>query len=413
MGSSDSSSINYDAFTPEDLILLSNRKLVEITKNFYTDLKRLMVENDIFEHFLTDHNVYNPESFTRLTLNPQNEVADTKSIKSMRLSHKQILLSDDTLINNKSEECLHLGMRINFDEKLELASAEMQNTRKEMKRFMFNMKKQIGDESVHLEGDKLDYDDIEKTRNQFECFITAAIQLEINQKLPAEKFVKFMRDWHKSGHDLLEKLRIKVNNQKIQLRKLREQRDIKEPLHSMVNEVDIFVLNLRLDGIKNDLKLKNSLFLQSKTMLNKASHDIIQMKKTIGDQQQECVNLSEETAATQLCFENYMDAEKKLCLEIANMRKQQQLIKDRVKHYQCPSINDYLMSKHELRRLKHQLKQLKEKFKTQKEALKSYKIIMKQLERRKCDAMLEWNWMNLSSSNISVCSTKMILPVHK
>ncbi|GJQ76569.1 putative cilium assembly protein [Trypoxylus dichotomus] len=201
--------------------------------------------------------------------------------------------------------------------------------------------------------------DIRMSLETFERVIVKGAVSKVTQKIPAEKFVRYMQDWLKSAQYLLEKLRLRSLAFKTQLKKLKSSILHKQDLCRHVDIADFNVMQIEKEHLIEKLKQKNQNLIELKQMTTKGN-SLLLVNKEILKKQCEALNMIKEmTDSAKKKVQVLMQEAAVTEQEVKRLRVKYKRLRTLANSYNTPSTIEYIKKKAELRELLKELKAIR------------------------------------------------------
>ncbi|KAF2879559.1 hypothetical protein ILUMI_26608 [Ignelater luminosus] len=198
--------------------------------------------------------------------------------------------------------------------------------------------------------------EVTEARDIFEQKIVIEGVDSLTQRIPAEKFLRYMEEWLRSAESTIEKMRLRTSTLKSMFTKLSNQLIQKEELGEAIDAVDFDQLRIENQHLAEKIEQKNTHLLELKRMngtanlvlstnkkyLQKQVQDLSTVKNNIKFQEQKIIELDKES----------YDVEK----EVAKVKQKYEEIVDLRENYKVPDTLEYIRTKAELEDLKKSVK---------------------------------------------------------
>ncbi|KRT82945.1 hypothetical protein AMK59_3830, partial [Oryctes borbonicus] len=195
----------------------------------------------------------------------------------------------------------------------------------------------------------------------FERVIVTEGVCKETQKIPAEKFIRFLQDWLRNAQILLEKLRLRTISFKIQLRRLKALLVHKQDLSTNVDVADFDVMQIEKARLKDELKQRNEHLIDLKQMTTKGN-TLLLVNKEILKKQCETLDATKQMADSAATKVQILMQEAEVTeQEVKRLRVKYRRLRKLADIYKVPSTLEYIRKKAELRELFRELKAMQRK----------------------------------------------------
>lgn len=327
---------------------LTDQQVIDLVQELETENRHLQVENVLFESFLHE----NDESL----LDGLDEIMefllgrDWVSSSTDQLKYK---LDSYTSITSIAEG---KGPKINLAQKTDMLMRAMEDTQSKLETFLKkshvtrrNLKSELQEFSIReLE--------IKEATDIFEYNVVVQGVDKLTQRIPAEKFIRYMDEWLRSAQFQIEKLRLRIATLKGQYNKVSHQLIQRQELGENVHAVDFDQLEIENKHFKDKIEQKNTHLIELKKMNGGANLVLSTHKKTLQKLQEDCTRLKEEIEAKnkEITFTEKVceQADDELKTEIEKYENCKKL-KSR---YVVPDVMEYVKLKVRLEELRKNIK---------------------------------------------------------
>ncbi|KAI4454933.1 hypothetical protein MML48_9g00011200 [Holotrichia oblita] len=238
---------------------LTNTELVRTVQDLQANVKRMDLENQIFENFLVANEpsliammgqtleavkklntqyAYKPQLSTVAPPGSPGSVSRTSALSGYDDNRSMNL--ESSVSKSKSDR----GPRINFSQKTDFVMREIEEMQTSLMKFIGISHRKKSNLKAEIEESYIRAQEVDDSRNDFEQTIIIGAVEKLTQKIPAEKFVRYMQEWLKTAQIMLEKLRLRTSSLRTQQSKLKNQLVQKEELGECVHEVDFEKLKI-------------------------------------------------------------------------------------------------------------------------------------------------------------------------
>lgn len=348
---------------------LPDNLLIKTVKDLETEIINLETENQVFENFLSKNE---PALLTGMTqilelankiqqtqsrpsqimLNGERRETTTDSIRATSSRHTDSMMRFATTTTSTGDK----GPRINLSQRTDLALKELENIQSALAEFLKQSHRTKCNLKAKLEELNIQQTEVKDARNIFEQSVVVEGVDPLTQRIPAEKFIRYMEEWLRSAESTIEKMRLKTCTLKAMYNKLSHQLVQKEELGETIDAVDFEQLRIRNNHLAKTIEEKNAHLLELKRMngmsnlvlstnkkyLQKQMAGMKNMKQSINTKKERIVNLHSE----------YKEVESQVVKEKEKYQKVQHL----TQNYTVPDTMDYLKTNIKLLDLRKQMK---------------------------------------------------------
>lgn len=327
---------------------LTDQQVIDLVQELETENRHLQVENVLFESFLHE----NDESL----LDGLDEIVEFllgRDWVSSSTDQLKFKLDSYTSITSIAEG---KGPKINLAQKTDMLMRAMEDTQSKLETFLKkshvtrrNLKSELQEFSIReLE--------IKEATDIFEYNVVVQGVDKLTQRIPAEKFIRYMDEWLRSAQFQIEKLRLRIATLKGQYNKVSHQLIQRQELGENVHAVDFDQLEIENKHFKDKIEQKNTHLIELKKMNGGANLVLSTHKKTLQKLQEDCTRLKEEIEAKnkEITFTEKVceQADDELKTEIEKYENCKKL-KSR---YVVPDVMEYVKLKVRLEELRKNIK---------------------------------------------------------
>ncbi|XP_023029673.1 cilia- and flagella-associated protein 263 [Leptinotarsa decemlineata] len=358
---------------------LSDQQLIDLISEMETEKRHLVLENMIFYDFLKNNDPLAMEGLESLfkyalgiSENPNIAIFATDMMSASvslgvpSVTRRSTKLDSYTSISSLIEG---KGPKINLSQKNDMvlkATEEIQSSLEHYVKKSHRLKRNL---KAELEEFSIREIDITEARNIFEFNIVTQAVDPLTQRIPAEKFVKYMEDWLKSATLNIEKLRLRTASLKGQLKKVSGVLIQRQELRENVHAVDFDQLEIENKHFLEKIEQKQLHLIELKKMNGGANLVLSKHKKYLQNQQEDYNKLKETVAEKEketLALEDELD---KTDDELNKVVEKYEYYRDMRNNYRVPDVMSYVNLKNELYELKKNMKILLRRKKIQDIAL--------------------------------------------
>ncbi|KAK9717779.1 protein of unknown function (DUF4201) [Popillia japonica] len=367
---------------------LSNTELIRLVQDLQVSSKRMDLENQIFENFLIanepgliammGHTLEAVKKLnTQYSYKPQlppltgGSPTSISRVSTLSVTDENLNI-DSSVAKSKSDR----GPRINFSQKTDFVLREIEEMQTSLMKFIGISHRKKSNLQAEIEESNIRAQEVDDSRNDFEQTIVIEAVEKLTQKIPAEKFVRYMQEWLKTAQIMVEKLRLRTSSLRTQQAKLKNLLVQKEELGECVHEVDFEKLKIENKNFQLSIEQKNSHLLELKRINGNANLMLTNHKKILQKQDEALRNLKKTVKATQKRIieleEENNQTENELTFEKAKFKQ----LKKKARLYRVPDVMELIRKKAELDELNKTLKTWRRKSNIQKIALSTYTKMM-------------------------------------
>ncbi|KAF7265289.1 hypothetical protein GWI33_021281 [Rhynchophorus ferrugineus] len=403
-------SIKYDITedeTPLDLHPLdelTDQQVIDIVAETELENKHLELENMLFENFLQENDPTLLEGFDDL-LNYFRKKSSTTAIdvqETAPFDKQKLRLDSYTSITSIAEG---KGPKINLSQKTDMVMRAMEENQSNLETFLKkshatkrNLKSEI-DEFAIREAE------IKEAIDIFEHNVVIQGVDKLTQRIPAEKFVRYMEEWLKSAQLQIEKLRLRLATLKVQYKKVSQQLIQRQELGENVHAVDFDQLQIENKHFLEKIEQKNVHLIELKKMNGGANLILSIHKKYLQKQQEDCNKLKAEIEEKNQLVERTEAEYDATELELDQVRRKYDQCKNLKKTYTVPEVYDYVKLKAKMFELSKNLKIWHRRKKIQDIALTA---CVREMKRLTGTEEIDPSWFD-DSPSISVSSNDILL----
>ncbi|CAH0599928.1 unnamed protein product [Chrysodeixis includens] len=382
-----------------ELDVIKDEELVALVNKLKSEVRLMKVENEILENTIKRldpslmHGVYqaleyatrmNIASYLRAGSFVKTHSSKVALIESLLASPSRTITSPSRLTaspsrasTRKIESSAKLGgsvlfgagPRINILEKSELVSTEMELLMSNLEKSRRKATQQHALLKAQLEEVGTRVTDIENSTKSFKQEVIVEGWDKIAQRIPAEIWIKFLRDSMKLSDSQVGKLRLRTSTLNTQYSKLKGQIKVKAELSESLRPVDFEKLMIENSEALKSIDQKLSQLTELKQMTGEANLNLTVHKKammeqnwylnevlrTTQDRKNQTVGLNRERGLIKVQADL-------LAQKLNEVRKVRQ-------RYKVPDVMDYVKVKSDVTDLKHGIKLLENRVHIQQIAL--------------------------------------------
>ncbi|XP_028130663.2 coiled-coil domain-containing protein 113 [Diabrotica virgifera virgifera] len=350
---------------------LTYQQLVDLVNNMEDENRHLQLENAVFMDFLKN---YSPSALDGLDtmINYALSLATkqtTLAMKSSSLmsatsrsstvgslggsSRKSMIMGSLPSINNLMEG---RGPKINISTRTDMIVKAIEETQQSLDHFVkksLRLKRNIMSD---LQEFKMRETDIIDTRNVFEHLVVTQGLDKLTQRIPAEKWIRFMDDWLKNAALAMEKLRLRTASLKLQYRKVSATLIQRQELGENVHAVDFDQLEIENKHLLQKIDQKQIHLLELKRMNGGANLILSKHKKYLLKQQVDYNKIQVGITEKEQQIHELDEEHDKVEEERDKAKEKYENFKVFKSTYRVPDVMDYVVLKKELDELRKNIK---------------------------------------------------------
>lgn len=338
---------------------LTDQQVIDLVQELETENRHLQVENILFESFLHENDESLLDGIDEIMeFLLSSDLASTSSTDQVNVQSKstdklKFKLDSYTSITSIAEG---KGPKINLAQKTDMVMRAMEDTQSKLETFLKkshvtrrNLKSELQEFSIREA-------EIKEATDIFEYNVVVQGVDKLTQRIPAEKFIRYMDEWLRSAQFQIEKLRLRIATLKGQYKKVSHQLIQRQELGENVHAVDFDQLEIENKHFKDKIEQKNTHLIELKKMNGGANLVLSTHKKTLQKLQEDCTRLKEEIdaknneiASTEKECEQADDELKAEIEKYENCKKLKYL-------YVVPDVMEYVKLKVRLEELRKNIK---------------------------------------------------------
>ncbi|KAJ8917832.1 hypothetical protein NQ315_010741 [Exocentrus adspersus] len=329
---------------------LSDNQLIQAVNDKARELRHLRLENQVFFNYLKDNEPAEVEGFDNLVKFAEEKAWVKKaavakipttsyseyargSVSSRRSVRYESFSSVCSIFEGK-------GPKLNQDAISDMVMKAMEETQSNLEILLKKSQRLRRNLNAELEEFILREKDIKESKDSFEFNVMIQAMDPLTQRIPAEKFVRWMEEWLKSAQLNIEKLRLRTASLKIQARKVSAILLQRQELGENVHAVDF-----------DQLEIENKHFAKKIRPEESATH-----RKDLHNLQDIYNKVKAAVAEKERIIKKTEDDCDKIEVEIDKAREKYNNFKTLTKAYKVPDVMEYVDVKKRLDELKNNLK---------------------------------------------------------
>ncbi|CAG9822050.1 unnamed protein product [Phaedon cochleariae] len=277
------------------------------------------------------------------------DTASSISTLSRRSTRLDSYTSISSLIKGK-------GPRINLSQKTDMIVKAMEEKQASLESFLKKSHRIRRNLKSELEEFSLRESDIREAKNIFEFNVVTQGVDPLTQRIPAEKFLRYMEDWLKSAQFNIEKLRLRTASLKVQYKKVSATLIQRQELGENVHAVDFDQLQIENKHFLEKIDQKQTHLIELKRMNGGANLVLSKHKKYLQKQQEDYNKLKDSVSQQEKEIEDLEKEYEKVELELDRAKDKFEYYKNLKGTYKVPDVMEYVNLKNELSELKKSIK---------------------------------------------------------
>ncbi|KAH9505387.1 hypothetical protein Btru_058610, partial [Bulinus truncatus] len=337
METSDTLSV-YSEAVEDPLHEFGNEELLKMLDDVVRGNEVLITETQMFEKFLQR---VDPKDGPLSSVSALSQRAD-KSLSRLR--------------SRARSSAIDKSLKLSAEQKCDIAQREIEELHDEINILKENSEKVVDTLKAIMEEADMRLSEIKKESYEFERDIVKGSVNYRTHKVVAEKCMRYFEDKLRTRDALIEKLRLKNAQLKVQKKKLMMQLRQKEEMGEVLNEVDF-----------NQLKIENQQYLEK---IDERNQDLLRLKLMAGNTLQvlntykkKLLTLTKESERLKSEISSRQDMDSRIQVETAIAeaeRAKAELMNKRLRkqlsNYKVPSVMDYVQEKSNIYELQKKLK---------------------------------------------------------
>ncbi|XP_043488932.1 coiled-coil domain-containing protein 113-like [Polistes fuscatus] len=311
----------------------------------------LELENDFFERYLRrnspemlrkiDETISETSKSTQRSMflpstSPTRSVTD--SIISSRDRGSPSMWSMQSGIRRGMLDPMMRRLRITIPQRMEMMKNEIIEFKKNLLLFEKSNRKEDIKFNAEVEELEVRIRDVKDTRVRFENDIVIGGIDHLTGKIPAETFIKFIKDWLKNINRSIEKVRLKSATIRLKIRKAKKQLIQREQLGEDLRPVDFERLKIQNEDCKKQINQSGQFLIDVKRVTENLMSLFNSITKEIHSNEHQAKDLQLKCLITEQ--------------EIKKAKKQLTSLTKLMNEYEVPEILDFVKLQNELRNLK-------------------------------------------------------------
>lgn len=339
---------------------LPNEELARVVHELQAEYKHMTTENDMFERYL---NFNDPQLLEGMAMTIENAIkmqgtevvrrttlADTYSVKSYTSATK--IESSVTGTNSIIDK----GPRINLTQKSDMVMKEMEELQKGLNKFYKDSHKKKCILKAELEEVGIELSETADDLNQFEQTVVIEGVDPLTQRIPAEKFIRYVQEWLKSSLAVIQKYRLRQSTLTAHLKKLKQTLKEKRELGESLHAVDFEKLQIENNHFLKEIDLRTLQLIDLKRMNGGANLILTNQKKFLMKQISEMQKIQRDIDETRNKIEDLERETEKAEEQLDRVKVHYENIRQMIEEYKVPEVMEYVRIKGKVYELQKNIK---------------------------------------------------------
>ncbi|XP_056633875.1 coiled-coil domain-containing protein 113 [Diorhabda sublineata] len=284
---------------------------------------------------------------------PENIASDTESTVDSVKSKRNFRIESIPSINNLVEG---RGPKINISTKTDMIVKAIEETQQNLDIYIKKSLRTKRNLRSELQEYGIRENDITESRNSFEFNIVTHGVDPLTQRIPAEKWIRFMEEWLKSSALIMEKLRLRTASLRIQYKKVSAVLIQRQELGKNVHAVDFDQLEIDNNHLQEKIEQNQIHLLEMKKMNGGANLVLTKHKKYLLRQQMDFNKLQRDIEQKEKQIEELDEEYVKVEAEKEVAKEKFMRFKDFKDKYRVPDVMEYVVLKKEVDELRKNIK---------------------------------------------------------
>lgn len=246
--------------------------------------------------------------------------------------------------------------RINYSMKIELAEKLCDEINEKLVAIEAKTLSEMKDLTASIQEWAMSNAEAIQSKDAFQKFTAAHLLDQINSRIPAEKFIRYINDWLKNGMALVGKIRLRLTALKQQYHSQKIILSKKADLSVILRPIDFEQLQIERSDFKKEIDEKNNHLMALKKVTGRAALVLNQNQKKLKLTESHYRKLVSEALAIE---EHIARLEKEGTLvqnDLISCEESIEKLQTDIDDYVAPSTLDYVNKKHELLCLEKEMK---------------------------------------------------------
>ncbi|KAK2585616.1 hypothetical protein KPH14_010241 [Odynerus spinipes] len=342
---------------------ISNDRLHELLINAVRMKKILELEIDLFERYLKRHD---PEVLQKI------DQSGTEAPKSAPRTVIQFTMASPTRSMSGSmmsgrgspsawsmQSSIRRGMldpmlrrlRITIPQRMEMINNEITEVEKKLTTFRHSAEKDRNKLKAEIDEYEIRIREIREMKNRFETEIVVNGVDPLTGKIPAEKVIKFVKDWLKNMNRTIEKIRLKGATTRSMIKRAQRQIKQREELGEELRPVDFQQLRIQNQDYKKKIDDTSVFLLDVKQITARYNSKLSEHKRKMADLMSVYNGIQKEIGLNMKQADHLQSKCRITEKEITKADEQLVSLKMLMEDYEVPPILDFVELQSKLRAL--------------------------------------------------------------
>lgn len=331
---------------------LDDHQLVNAVALLETELRHCQLENVIFSYYLEQYDPSLLEGFQPLLSYIKGEGPPPVELITELTSRRSTRLDTASLSSILETR----GPKINLSHKIDMVTKVTEEIQAKLEIFLKKCHKTRTKLKSELEEFNIREGDIREARDIFEFNVVTQGVEKLTQRIPAEKFIRYMEDWLKSATLNIEKLRLRTASLKVHYKKVSQTLIQRQELGENVHGVDFDQLEIENKHFLQKIEQKNIHSIELKKMNGGANLVLSRNKKYLQRQTKEFNDLKDKLVEHQKLVEDIEKECEVVEKEAEKASERLEYIRELNKSYTVPEVMKYISIKTELNDYRNEVK---------------------------------------------------------
>ncbi|XP_018567914.1 uncharacterized protein MAL8P1.12 [Anoplophora glabripennis] len=377
-------SLTYDQFRPGEYLMdeeepervpekqnslekLNDQQLINAVNGKEIQVRHLRLENKVFTNFLQSNDPTELEGVENILSFALARILDRKEGSLGRLpmpgpdllrascssARRSIRLDSFSSMSSIFEG---RGPKVNLSQKSDMVLKAMEELQSKLEVFSKKAHRNKRNVKAELEEYSVREKDIKESVDSFEFNILVQGVDPLTQRIPAEKFLRWMEEWLKSAQLNIEKLRLRTASLKIQYKKVSAILLQRQELGENVHAVDFDQIEIENKHFAEKIELKNIQLVELKRMSGGASLVLTNNKKGLRKLQDTYNERKAAVAEKEKMIEETQAECRKIEAEMDEAKEKYNNFKKLTTSYKVPDVMEYVNIKRQLNDLQNKIK---------------------------------------------------------
>ncbi|KAL3288095.1 hypothetical protein HHI36_002545 [Cryptolaemus montrouzieri] len=328
---------------------LNDEDLAKTVSDLQTEVRHLTTENNMFERYLTINEPQLLEGMTQ-TIEHAIKMQGAEPVRRATLADNYSLKSVSSAARFESSvlgtsSIMEKGPRINLTQKSDMIMKETEELQKSLNKFYKESHKRKCLLKAQLEELGLELSELTETSNIFEQSVVIEGVDPLTQRIPAEKFIRFMQEWLKTSAATIQKYRLRQSTLSSHLKKLKETLKQKKELGESLHAVDFEKLQIENNHFIKEIDLRTTQLIDLKRMNGGANLILTNQKKFLMKQIVEMQQIQRDIDETRNKTEELERETEQAEEQLDKVKAHYESIRQMIEEYKVPDVMDYVKVK--------------------------------------------------------------------